>query len=96
MKILTLDALAGRLAPFECLAYLDHLICDLLSLSKTKRILYIDFLPCPCGLLFKCFLMHATALELLGLSEISIALCYRRDGQGDSNIPSCASVSSVG
>lgn len=74
MKILTLDPLAGRLAPFEFLAYLDYLICVLLSLSKAKWILYIDFLPCPCGLLFKCFLMHAMALELLGLVSLKSPL----------------------
>lgn len=69
IKILTLDALAGRRAPFEFLAFLDHLICDLLSLSKTQWIVYyIDFLPC--GLLFKFSLAHCMALGSL-VSEIS-------------------------
>lgn len=65
IKILTLEALAGRRAPFEFLAFSDHLTCDLLSLSKTEWILcYIDFLPC--GLLFKFSLAHCMALGLLG------------------------------
>lgn len=66
IKILTLDALAGRRALLEFLADLVHFICDLLSLSETKWILCcIDFLPC--GLLFKFSLAHCMALRLLGL-----------------------------
>lgn len=58
---------------WSCWLYLDHLICDLLSLSKTKWILcYIDFLPC--GLLFTFSLAHCMALGLLGLWNLQL-LC---------------------
>lgn len=68
IKVLTLDALSGSLAP-----HLDHLICNLRSLSKIEWILYnIDFLPC--DLLFTFFLMHSVLLGFPGLWNLSL-LC---------------------